>query len=57
MTNKLLKEIRETNSAARDLRAANTQLQQLLLLDKMLLKAESEVGLMDGFAQEEWQYE
>jgi hypothetical protein len=57
MTNKLLKEIRETNSAARDLRAANTQLQQLLLLDEMLLKAESEVGLMDGFAQEEWQYE
>ena len=45
---KLVKELRETNSAARDLRAANIQLQQLLLLDEMLCKAEMEVGLLDG---------
>lgn len=46
--NNIVKELRETNAAARDLRAANIQLQQLLLLDEMLCKAELEVGLLDG---------
>lgn len=46
--NKIVKELRDTNSAARDLRATMTRMTELLLLDEMLLKAELELGLMDG---------
>ena len=46
--NKIVKELRETNAAMRDLLAAERMMTQLLLLDDELLKLESEVGLMDG---------
>ena len=46
--NKTIKELRETNAAMRDLLAAERELTSWLLLDDMLLKLESEVGLMDG---------
>ena len=48
MTNKIVKELRETNSAMRDLLAAKRELTTLLLLDDQLLKAELEMGMMDG---------
>lgn len=46
--NNIVKELRKTNTALRDLRAARMDITQLLLLDDELLKLESEVGLMDG---------
>lgn len=46
--NKIVKELRKTNAAARDLRAARMELITLLLLDEELLKLEAELDLMDG---------
>ena len=46
--NNIVKELRKTNTALRDLRAARMDITQLLLLDEMLCKAELEVGLLDG---------
>lgn len=48
MTNKIVKELRETNSAMRDLLAAKRDLTTLLLLDDQLLKLELEMEMMDG---------
>lgn len=45
---KLLKEVRNTNAAARELRNVKLTITQLLLLDDMLLELESTMGLMDG---------
>lgn len=45
---KLLKEVRKTNAAARELRDTKLTVTQLLLLDDMLLEMESGMGLMDG---------
>ena len=48
MTNKIVKELRETNSAMRDLLAAKRDLTTLLLLDDQLLKLELEMEMIDG---------
>ena len=48
MTNKIVKELRETNSAMRELLAAKRDLTTLLLLDDQLLKLELEMEMMDG---------
>ena len=46
--NKIVKELRETNAAMRDLLAAERMMTELLLLDDKLLKLEGEFGMMDG---------
>ena len=48
MTNKIVKELRDTNSAMRDLLAAERELTSWLLLDDTLLKMEAELGMIDG---------
>lgn len=45
---RLLKELRNTNAAMRELRGTKMTITQLLLLDERLLELEASVGLMDG---------
>lgn len=51
---KLLKEVRSTNTAMRELRDVEFTITQLLLLDEMLLEAELAQGMMDGIPMEDW---